>query len=165
MFSAPPVPVEGFTSRRPSRLPARWISFKHCYDFSVRVQGAVNVGPQSRQRAFDQIVHAALRIGDRGGLVNAQRFLEQINRLLARAVERFDKIFHTVASLRFLTLPFVAQGFCESTRSPTDILGPLIPDGEISPVVPTIAATVSVFISGRVTPAGHHPASEVGLFP
>ena len=33
----------------------------------------------------------ALRIGHRGGLVNAQRFLEQINRLIAHAVERLDK--------------------------------------------------------------------------
>ena len=70
------------------------------YDFSVRVQGAVNVGPQGGQRAFNQIVHAALRIGHRGGLVNAQRFLEQINRLIARAVERLDRLLHTLASLR-----------------------------------------------------------------
>ena len=51
----------------------------------------MNVDPQGAQRAFDQILHAALRIGHRGGLVNAQRFLEQINRLIARAVERLDK--------------------------------------------------------------------------
>src|SRR5208283_547978 len=70
------------------------------YDFSVRVQGAVNVDPQGGQRAFDQILHAALRIGHRGGLVNAQRFLEQINRLIARAVERLDKLLHPLASLR-----------------------------------------------------------------
>src|ERR1700687_4399673 len=70
------------------------------YDFSVRLQGAVNVDPQGAQRAFDQIMHAALRIGHRGGLVNAQRFLEQINRLIARAVERLDKLLHTLASLR-----------------------------------------------------------------
>jgi hypothetical protein len=46
------------------------------YDFSVRVHGAVNVDQQGGQRAFDQILHAALRIGHRGGLVNAQRFPE-----------------------------------------------------------------------------------------
>ena len=39
------------------------------YDLSVRVQDAVNVDPQSGQRAFDQILHTALRIGDQGGLV------------------------------------------------------------------------------------------------
>src|SRR6516225_12006818 len=55
-------------------------------DFSVRVQGAMNVDPHGGQRAFDQVPHAALRIGHRSGLVNAQRFPEQINRLIARAV-------------------------------------------------------------------------------
>src|SRR5271169_2327099 len=79
--------------KRPQFLP-------RSYDFSVRVQGAVNVDPQGGQRAFDQILHAALRIGHRGGLVNAQRFLEQINRLIARAVERLDKLLHPLASLR-----------------------------------------------------------------
>jgi hypothetical protein len=75
-------------------------SFQSAMIFSVRVQGAVNVDPQGGQRAFDQILHAALRIGHRGGLVNAQRFLEQINRLIARAVKRLDKLLHTFASLR-----------------------------------------------------------------
>ena len=56
----------------------------------------MNVDPQGAQRAFDQILHAALRIGYRGGL----GFLEQIDRLIARAVERLDKILHTLASLR-----------------------------------------------------------------
>src|ERR1700758_4090591 len=70
------------------------------YDFSVCVQGAVNVDLQGAQRAFDQILHAALRIGHRGGLVNAQRSLEQINSLIARAVECLDKLLHTLASLR-----------------------------------------------------------------
>jgi hypothetical protein len=46
------------------------------YDFCVRVQGAVNVDSQGGQRAFDQIPEAALRISRRGGLVNAQGFLE-----------------------------------------------------------------------------------------
>src|SRR5271166_3173782 len=59
---------------------------------SVRVQGTLNVGPQAGQRAFDQILHAALRIGHRGGLINAQRFLEQINRLIARTVESLEKL-------------------------------------------------------------------------
>jgi hypothetical protein len=44
------------------------------YNFGVRAQRAVNVGPQSGQRAFDQIVHAALCLGHGGGLVNAERF-------------------------------------------------------------------------------------------
>src|SRR5271166_5295195 len=33
-------------------------------------------------------------------LVSTQRFLEQINRLIARAVERLDKLLHKLASLR-----------------------------------------------------------------
>jgi hypothetical protein len=70
------------------------------YDFGVHVQGAVNVDPQGGQGAFDEIVHASLRIGDGGGLVDAQRFFEQINRLIAHAVERLDKLLHTLASLR-----------------------------------------------------------------
>src|ERR1700726_4625649 len=74
--------------------------FPRSDDFSVRVKGAVNVDPQGGQRAFDQILHAALRIGHRGGLVNAQRFLEQINGLIACAVERLDKLLHPLASLR-----------------------------------------------------------------
>jgi hypothetical protein len=49
---------------------------------------------------IDHVLHAALRVGHRGGLVNAQRFLEQINRLIARAVERLDKLLHPLASLR-----------------------------------------------------------------
>ena len=65
-------------------------------DFSVRVQRAVNVDLQGAQRAFDQILHAVLRIGRRGGLVNAQRFPEQINRLIAHAVERLDKLISTL---------------------------------------------------------------------
>src|SRR5271165_1220487 len=64
------------------------------------VQGAVNVDSQGGQRAFDQILHAARRIAHRGALINAQRFLEQINRLIARAVERLNKLLHTLASLR-----------------------------------------------------------------
>jgi len=60
----------------------------------------VNVDPQGGQRAFDQIVHAALCLGHRGGLINGQRFREQINRLIAHAVKRRDKLLHTLASLR-----------------------------------------------------------------
>src|ERR1700740_1615327 len=63
------------------------------YDFSIRVQRALNVDPQGSQQA-------ALRLGHRGGLVNAQRFLQQVNCLLTRAVERLDKLLHTLASLR-----------------------------------------------------------------
>src|SRR5271165_4299178 len=70
------------------------------HESSVRVQGTMNVDSQGGQRAFDQLLYAALRIGHRGGLVNAQRFLEQINRLIARAVERLDKLLHPLTSLR-----------------------------------------------------------------
>jgi hypothetical protein len=42
--------------KRPQFLP-------RSYDFSVRVKGAVNDDPQGGQRAFDQILHAALRSG------------------------------------------------------------------------------------------------------
>jgi hypothetical protein len=68
--------------------------FPRSDDLSVRVQGAVNVDLQGGQRAFDQNLHAVLCLGHRGGLVNAQRFLEQINRLIARAVERLDELLH-----------------------------------------------------------------------
>ena len=81
VFSSPPVPVKD-SLRGVLTLPASWISFEHyftligsstgraeaireffprSYDFSARVQGAVNVDPQGAQRAFDQILHAALR--------------------------------------------------------------------------------------------------------
>jgi hypothetical protein len=61
------------------------------YDFSVHVEGAAKVDPNSSKRAFDQILHASLRIGHRTSIVNAQHFVEQINRLIARAVERFNE--------------------------------------------------------------------------
>jgi hypothetical protein len=61
------------------------------YDFSVRLERAVNVDLEGVQRAFNYIVHASLRVGYRGGLINAQRFFEQINCLPVRAVKRFDK--------------------------------------------------------------------------
>ena len=79
--------------KRPQFLP-------RSYDLSVRVNGAVNVHPQGGQRAFDQIMDAVLRLGHRRGLVNGQRFLEQINRLIARTVERLDRLLHPLASLR-----------------------------------------------------------------
>jgi hypothetical protein len=78
---------------RPGRNDPREL-LPRSYDLSVRVQGAANVDLQGGQRAFDQILHAALCLGHRGGLVNAQRFLEQINRLIARAVERLDELLH-----------------------------------------------------------------------
>ena len=70
------------------------------YDLSVRMKGAANVDPHGGQRAFDQILQAALRFGHRGGLVNGQRFIEQINCLIALAIERLDKLLHPLASLR-----------------------------------------------------------------
>jgi hypothetical protein len=65
-------------------------------DFSVRLQGAVNVDLEGAQRAFNHIVHASLRVGYRGGLIKAQRFLEQINCLLVRAVKCLDKLLDTL---------------------------------------------------------------------
>jgi hypothetical protein len=80
---------------------------RRSYNFSIRVQGALNVDPQGAQRAFDQILHAALRIGHRGGLVNAQRFLEQINRLIAHAVERLA-LLSLLANQPFMSKMFNA---------------------------------------------------------
>ena len=37
--------------------------FPISYDFSVRLQGAVNVDLEGAQRAFNYIVHASLRVG------------------------------------------------------------------------------------------------------
>ena len=65
------------TSSQPGRIDRKFLP--RSYDFSIRVKGAANIDPQGGQRAFDQILHAALCIGHRGGLVNAHPFLERIN--------------------------------------------------------------------------------------